>query len=283
MSALALLALFGVGLLVGFTAGLIGIGGGVLIVPFLYFFYAHPAWAGFDLSLPLHAAVAHATSLFVILPTAVRGTLSYSKAGLIEWRVALPVALASLVGGVVGAKLAIILPAPMLKVGFGAFLVLSGLQLLFGRKQAQARPINTNLIATTITGLLVGVLSGTMGVGGGILALPLLVYLLHVDLRRAAATSLAIVGFAACGGLLTFAWSGTGIEGRPPFSLGYIHVAAGIPILIGSLIAVHWGTVVNQRTNVKVLRYIFAAVFTLLGARLVIENLSQVFRVVHTP
>ena len=277
MSALALLALLGVGLLVGFAAGLIGIGGGVLIVPFLYFFYDHPELAGFALPAALHVAVAHGTSLFVIVPTAVRGTYSYHRAKQIEWRVALPVALASMVGGVAGARAAILLPAPALKFAFGVFLVLSGLQLVTGRSKAAERPINTNPLATISTGLLVGALSGLMGVGGGILALPLLLYLLHVDMRRAAATSLAIIGFAGLAGTITYALSGAGIAGRAPFSIGYIHLAAAIPILVGSVISVPWGARVNQRTNVRALRYIFAAVFLLLGTRFIIENVGLVF------
>ena len=276
MSALVVLLLFGVGLLVGFTAGLIGIGGGVLIVPFLYLLYSHPEWTGFALPENLETAVAHATSLFVILPTAIRGSISYSKAGLVEWRVALPVAAASMVGAIVGARLAIALEPELLKLLFGCFLVVSGTQLMLRRGHSKEHPINTNLIATTISGLMVGTLSGLMGVGGGILALPLLMYVLHVHLRKAASTSLAIVGFAALAGVITYWISGAGVAGRPPGSIGYIHLAAGIPLLIGSVIAVHWGTVVNQKTHTKVLRYIFASAFILLGAKYIIENASQV-------
>ncbi len=276
MSAFALLALFGVGLLVGFSAGLIGIGGGVFIVPFLYFFYARPEWAGFALPEVLHVAIAHATSLFVIVPTAIGGTWHYHVAKLIEWRVALPVAAASIVGGVLGAQLAIFLPGDLLKLGFGLFLVASGVQLITGRSKSDERPINTNLIATSITGLLVGTLSGMMGVGGGILALPLLMYLLHVDLRRAAATSLAIMCFAALASAVTYAISGSHVPGRPPLSVGYIHVGAGLPILIGSLVAVRLGTKVNQRTNSRALRFIFAVLFLILGLRFVWENAGAV-------
>lgn len=275
MSALVLLALFAVGLLVGFAAGLIGIGGGVLIVPFLYFFYAHPEWTGFGLPDALAVAVAHGTSLFVIVPTAAKGTFNYSKAGLIEWSVALPIATAALVGGTAGAMLAVRLPGNALKFGFGIFLMLSATQLVLRRGSSDGRPINKNILATIITGLLVGLLSGMMGVGGGVIALPLLMYLLHVDVRRAASTSLAIVGFAATAGALTYAFSGWHVPGRPPQSLGYIHVGAALPILVGSFLSVKWGTVVNQRTNVRVLRYIFAAVFMALGLKFVIENIGR--------
>jgi uncharacterized protein len=281
MSALALIALIGVGLLVGFAAGLVGIGGGVFIVPFLYFFYDHPDWAGFALRDELHVAAAHATSLFVIVPTAIGGTWHYHKARLIEWRVALPVGIASLLGGVIGARLAIILPGEVLKLAFGIFLLFSSVQLVIGRSKSDERPINTHLVPTTITGILVGTLSGMMGVGGGILALPLLMYLLHVDIRRAAATSLAIILFAAAASAATYAVSGANITGMPPLSVGYIHVGAGIPILIASLIAVRFGTRANQATNIKALRYIFAVFFFVMAVSFIFENSRAVADIVR--
>jgi uncharacterized membrane protein YfcA len=277
MSALVLLGLFAVGLLVGFVAGLIGIGGGVLIVPLLYFLYGHPGWAGVEVAPAIQVVVAHATSLFVIVPTAAKATFWYAQARLIEWRVALSVSVASLAGGIVGARIAVLLPASALKLAFGLFLIISATQLVLRRSKADTHPVSTNIVAIAITGLLVGTLSGMMGVGGGIVALPMLMYVLHVDVRRAAASSLVIVAFAAMAGGITYAVSGAGVDGRPPISLGYIHVAAGLPILIGSLLSVKWGTDVNQRTDVHVLRYLFAAVFMLLGLKFVFENVRAVF------
>jgi uncharacterized protein len=81
----ALLSLAASGILIGFVSGLVGVGGGVLMVPLLYFFYAHPGWSGIILPGELHAVVAHATSLFVIVPTAILGTWSYHRANLVEW------------------------------------------------------------------------------------------------------------------------------------------------------------------------------------------------------
>jgi hypothetical protein len=274
MSALVLLMLAAVGLVAGFVAGMIGIGGGVLIVPFLYFFYAHPDWSGFAFPEAFHPTVAHATSLLIIVPTALRGTWSYSNAGLIVWRVALPVAAAAIAGGIVGAHFAIGVPAPLLKVMFGGFLVASALQLALGRSSDIGGPLRTNFVATTFTGLAVGILSGMMGVGGGILALPLLMHVLHVDLRRAAATSLAIVGAAALASVTTYAIAGMNAVVTPAGSIGYVHVYAALPILIGAVLSVHWGTRANQRLNAVVLRRIFAVFFLLMGLQFVIENIA---------
>jgi uncharacterized membrane protein YfcA len=270
--ALVVGTLLAVGLITGFVAGLIGIGGGVLIVPFLYFFYAHAEFSGFDFPRDLHVTVAHATSLLVIFPTAIRGTLSYAKARLIAWEVVLPVAIAAVVGGFIGARIAIHAPAGLLKALFGLFLIISALQLVIRKAREPGGALRTNLLATTFTGLSVGILSGMMGVGGGILALPLLMYVLHVDLRRAAATSLAIVGAAALSSVTTYVLSGLGSAEMPPGSIGYVHFYAAAPILIGSVIAVPLGTRANQRLHLDALKYIFAVFFLLMGLKFLIEN-----------
>ncbi|MGQ0813668.1 MAG: sulfite exporter TauE/SafE family protein [Gemmatimonadota bacterium] len=272
MGASLAIALGAAGLLTGFIAGLIGIGGGVLIVPLLYFFYAHPEWTRFAFPESLHVTVAHATSLLVIFPTAVRGTLSYSKVGLIAWEVVIPVASAALLGGFLGARIAILAPAELLKALFGCFLIASAIQLVFGRAREAGGKLRTNLLATSFTGLAVGVLSGMMGVGGGILALPLLMYLLHVDLRRAAATSLAIVGAAAASGLVTYALSGMGNPNTPAGSLGYVHLYAAAPILVGAVLAVPLGARANQKLHLDALKWVFAAFFFVMGLKFLIDN-----------
>ncbi|MGQ0563265.1 MAG: sulfite exporter TauE/SafE family protein [Gemmatimonadota bacterium] len=272
MTATLAVALGAVGLLSGFTAGLIGIGGGVLIVPFLYFFYAHPAWTTFVFPDALHVTVAHATSLLVIFPTALRGAFSYSKAGLIAWRLVLPVAAAAMVGGFIGARIAIHAPAEVLKALFGCFLIASAFQLVLRRPRAPGGKLRTNIFATAFTGLAVGVLSGMMGVGGGILALPLLMHVLHLDLRRSAATSLAIVGAAALSSATTYMLSGLDNPQLPAGSIGYVHFYAAAPILIGSVIAVPLGTRANQRLHLDALKWIFAVVFLLMGLKFAIEN-----------
>jgi uncharacterized membrane protein YfcA len=130
MTLAALLSLVVVGFGVGLLAGLIGIGGGVLIVPFLYFFYGHSGWSGVIVPDSLHATIAHATSLFIIIPTALAGTATYARSGLVAWRAAVPVALFSMLFAIAAATISTRLPPELLKIAFGTFLVFSGVQLL---------------------------------------------------------------------------------------------------------------------------------------------------------
>jgi uncharacterized protein len=268
----ALVALAGVGLAVGFMSGLVGIGGGVLIVPFLYFFYGHPEFAGAEVSPALEASIAHATSLFIIVPTALVGTLTYARSKLVAWRAVVPIGLFSIFAAAVGANLALLLPAEVLKLGFGLFLLVTGVQLILRKGGTHEKPLRLTLPVTAATGLLIGLLSALLGVGGGVVAIPMLLYVVRLDLQRVAATSLAVVAFAAASGTITYIVNGLGHGGLPPGSLGYVHVTAALPILLGSLLAVRFGARANQRVNRRTLRYVFGGLVLVLGARLVLGS-----------
>ena len=276
MTLLLLLALLGTGLAVGFISGLVGIGGGVLIVPFLYFFYAHPEFSRTNLPADMHTVAANATSLFIIVPTAALGTWNYVRRGLVEWRAVVPIAAISLFGAIGGVRLALILPGPLLRVLFGLFLIATSLQLYMQPNVFQERPLRLEPWIVAVTGLTVGVLSGLLGIGGGAIAAPLLLRLVHLDLRKVAATSLAIVGIAAAAGMVSYIASGWASAAMPPGSIGYVNVMAGLPILVGSLAAVRVGTRVNARLPARTLKGVFTAFFMLMGVYLITQSLPAV-------
>jgi uncharacterized membrane protein YfcA len=272
MSIPVLGVLFGVGLLVGLVSGLIGIGGGVLIVPFLYLFYASPGWSGVEVSPVLATTVAHATSLFVIVPTALRGTWAYHRAGLVSWRAALPIAAGAMASAVVGALIAPAVPQHVLRIAFGGLLTYTGFDLARGERRGVEREGRRPRLWTSLAaGLLVGVFSAMLGVGGGIIAIPLLIYVVGLDLQKVAATSLAIVMFSALAGTVTYGASGMG-AGAPPGSVGYVHITAALPILLGSVLSVRWGATLNQRLGRRRLRRLFSVLFLGLGIYLIVRN-----------
>ena len=269
-----LVALLGVGVAVGFVSGLVGIGGGVLIVPFLYFFYGHPQWSGSVVPPDLQAAVAHATSLFIILPTAFQGTLRYHREGLVAWRAATPVAVGALLAAVLGARLALGLPPEVLKLAFGGLLLVSAARVALPGPPAGERPLRLALPYTLGTGAATGLLSALLGVGGGVVAIPLLIQLVHLELRRVAATSLAVICFAALSGTLTYVASGWRVGGMPAGSLGYVHLAAGLPMLLGAMVAVRAGVWANRSLDERRLRLVFWLLLAAVGLRLVLQNVG---------
>ncbi|MEJ2503646.1 MAG: sulfite exporter TauE/SafE family protein, partial [Gemmatimonadota bacterium] len=227
-----LLTLAAAGLLIGFLSGLVGIGGGVLIVPLLYFVYGHAGWGGVVIDPDLQAVVSHATSLFVIVPTAALGSLSYHRAGKVAWSAALPIAGVSIVAALVGTHVAAGIPAPVLKLGFALVLVGSGVRMLRdGPAAGSPHPTFAPLAVAAVSGTVVGLMSALLGVGGGIVAIPILIHLVGLPMDEVAATSLAIIMFTALAGATGYAVAGSGVAGLPAFSVGYVHLGAGLPLL----------------------------------------------------
>jgi uncharacterized membrane protein YfcA len=271
-----LLSLAGSGLAVGFLSGLVGIGGGVLIVPLLYFFYGHPDWSGASVPADVQAVVSHATSLFVIVPTSALGTWTYHRVGAVAWRSAVPIAAFSVLAALGGSQIAPMIPAPILKLGFGVLLLVSGSRLLGSRDRTGTPGERPHLVVGALAGLAVGLMSALLGVGGGIVAIPILVYLVGLRLEKVAATSMAIIVFTALAGVVGYAVGGAGAAEMPPGSVGYVHYLAGLPILIGAMAAVGLGAKVNQRLDTRRLRILFGLLFIVLGARLALQNAAVI-------
>ena len=274
MTLAALLALAAVGFVVGFVAGLVGIGGGVLIVPFLYFFYEHAQWSGISLDAALHGVVASATSLFIIIPTAIAGMLTYHRAGLLAWRPVLPIGIAAALSATFSAIIAARVPAPLLKIFFGCFLVFTAWQMVRRRGAVAAGPERHSLLLSALTGLAVGAFSALLGVGGGLVAIPLLMYVIRLDVTRLAATSLAIVFFAATAGTFTYMLTGWNVGQLPAGHVGFVHVAAALPMIPGAMLAARWGAQVNQKMDAQKLRWLFATLFVVIGLRIIITNVT---------
>ena len=271
--AMAITLLFGG--LVGLVSGLVGVGGGIVMVPFLYLLFAHPEWSGINVPPAHHAVVAHATSLLVIVPTALAGVLVYQRSRLVAWRVALPMVGTAMLAAIVGVQVAVRLPAEALKAGFGAFLIASGLNLLNASRRdgaADGDPGKGWALAL-VGGLFIGFITSLLGVGGGIVAIPILIYLVRLDMKKVAATSLGIVVFSALVGALTYVLTGWGHPDLPPGSAGYIFLPAGLVLLPGAVLTVRVGVYINKRLNARALKILFGLVFLLVGLRLFLENM----------
>jgi uncharacterized membrane protein YfcA len=277
MEVMTALVIIIVGLAVGLLSGLVGIGGGVLIVPFLYFFYDRPDLFGVVVSPEARAVLAHGTSLFVILPTSLRGAMAYHRARLVEWRAVWPIGASAVVAAFVGAHLAVRLPPEALKTGFGVLLIFSGVRLAYRRgeipaSEGHADP-KVNLSLTLPSGILVGLFSSLLGVGGGIVAIPILIYLLKFDVKQVAATSIGIIALTSAAGTVGYMMTGFGAPGLPSWTLGYVDLSAGILMLPAAILSVKWGAELNQRMRPRTLEIFFGILFVLIGLRLAGANL----------
>jgi uncharacterized membrane protein YfcA len=269
------LAALSVGLLAGAVSGLVGIGGGAIMVPFLYFFLARPELSGAHFPPAEQAVVAHATSLLTIVPISLRGAWLYGRAGLVDWSAVWKMGAASVVAAVLGVRVAVVVPGELLKSAFGVFLLVMATQLVFGKRRTELHGTESgNAVPTGSAlagGAAVGFFSALLGVGGGLVAIPVLIYALHTSLRRVSGTSLALITFTALTGVGAYAVSGwLGVAGN---TLAYFHVSASVPLALGALVAVPLGTAAQMRMSAQALRWVFAAVFFLLGLRIAVSNL----------
>lgn len=276
MGLVAIAAAAAVGVAVGLLSGLVGIGGGVLIVPFLYFFFDHPQLSGVLVGEEMRTVLAHGTSLFVIVPTAARGAWVFHRSRLVEWRAALPIGFVAVVAATVGTRVALALPPELLEMLFGVLLIASGVRLALRRPERaadeNAQELRIGWAPVVGTGVAVGLISSTLGVGGGMVAIPLLIHLIRVDIRRVAGTSVGIITITALAGVLSYVWAGAGAPGLPSGAVGFVHVPVGIAMFVGSVAAVRWGALLNQRLRPRALTLIFGGLFVVLGSRLVLLN-----------
>jgi hypothetical protein len=261
-------AALAVGVVVGFISGLTGIGGGVLMVPFLYLLYGR-------LGVDAEAAtvLAHATSLMVIVPAAIRGLLGYRGSGLVHWRAAVPIAIAAAAAAAATAPLVTHLPGRGLRIGFGAFLLLIAADLLLRRSDhARVPPARAGLTALAVLlGVPVGALSAALGVGGGVPATMLMHYAFRLPFRLLAPTSLVVIAVTAAAGSLSYALTPAGPVSLPAV-VGHVDLGHGLPLAVGAVAAAPLGVYVNKRAPVATLRRIFGALLLAIGVTLLLEN-----------
>ena len=253
------------GSLAGFLAGLLGIGGGIILVPlFLWAFEV----SGFAPDVLVHTAFG--TSLAVIIPTALSSTLGHRKRGNVEWHQVAFLCLGGLFGALSGAWLASLLSGEWLKGLFGAMQILVAIQLLIFHprlppERSDAVPA-WPLIAVGFAG---GVFSAFFGVGGGVIAVPLMVIALSFPIHLAVGNSSALIVISSLFGALSYIFHGWGSDLLPPFSLGFVNYLVFLLVAPFSIGMARIGVRVASRTAHDKLLKIFAGLLVLVGLRMI--------------
>lgn len=219
----------GCGVLAGIAAGMFGVGGGIVVVPFLA--WQFPA-QGFPDRLAMLMAVA--TSLATIVVTSMSSVVAHHRLGTIRWEVVRRLVPGIAAGALAGAVIAERLPVPLFKLMFGAFLALVAQRLLFRGGQTSMQHNAAPKPGFAVAGSLIGLFSAILGIGGGTLSVP---YLLRhgVPIRNAIAVSsacgfpIAVVGTAA---YLVLGWHQPNL---PPLSAGYVSLPAFLTISVSSV------------------------------------------------
>jgi uncharacterized protein len=253
------------GFLIGIVAAMTGVGGGIFIVPLLTLTYS------------FSPANAVGTSLTTITFTAVAATLSYSRQKRIFYKGGILLAVATAPGAVLGAYLTSVVPAMLLGLIFGVFLILVAIRIVFENgfkkrkkpEEAELRSegiLEKDLLANKnhlaiglVLGFFGGVTSGLLGIGGGVVIVPVMTLVLSMSVHYAVATSM----------LTMIVTSAAGVGQH--FVLGNINFEFALLLAVGSVLGAQVGTYVSKRLSDKSLRRVFALVLLVVSIQMILK------------
>lgn len=251
--------LLALGSCTGFLAGLLGIGGGMTMVPFMVLLLEHQ---GYPPELLVKVAVA--TSLATICFTSISSVRAHHRRGTVRWPVVARLAPGIVAGSLIGAQMAGALPALMMTLIFAGFVGFSATQMLRDRKPQPGRQLPGSL-GLFGAGTAIGGASSLVGAGGAFISVPFMTWC-NVPIHQAIGTSAALGFPTALAGTLGYVVAGRHLPGLPPGALGYLYLPALAVLASASVLAAPLGARASQALNVRQLKRAFAVLLYGLAA-----------------
>lgn len=248
------------GAFVGLAAGLLGIGGGLIIVPVL----ATALTYFIDTSQVVHIAIA--TSLATILITSLSSAYAHHKHGAVRWDVVKMLVVGVLVGAFIGGWVSQYIASNTLSKLFGVLELLIALNMLLALKPNPSREL-PGWFGNTVVGIVIGKLSSIVGIGGGTLTTPYLVWN-NVSMHQAIATSTAVSLPVALAGTIGYILAGLQATDLPAYTTGYIYWPAFLGIILASVFTAPIGAKLAHKLPVKVLKRAFGVFLLLLAIKM---------------
>jgi uncharacterized membrane protein YfcA len=251
------------GCFAGLMAGLLGIGGGLIIVPALAALFR---MQGIQPDIIMHLAIG--TSLATIVITSVSSVYAHHKHGAVIWPVFWRLAPGIVIGALIGAWSADALRSGTLQMVFGGFVLLVALQMLSGFRPSSERGI-PGVTGLLLSGGMIGAVSAVVGIGGGSLTVPFLSYC-NTMMRKAVATSAACglpIAIAGAAGFVVTGWSHASL---PVFAYGYVYAPAAVAIVMTSVLFAPVGAHLAHRLPTAALKKFFALFLLLVGLKLLL-------------
>ncbi len=246
------------GVVAGFLAGLLGIGGGMMLVPFMTIILTNK---GYPAEYTVKMAVA--TSLATICFTSISSVRAHHRRGAVLWPIVRILAPGILVGSILGAQLAVALPGKVLSVFFAVFVAYSATRIFLDRKTVSTRAMPGPL-GTFSMGGLIGLMSSLVGAGGAFISVPFMTWC-NVKIHDAVGTSAALGFPIALAGTLGYIWAGRSLPQMPPGSIGYIYLPGLIVISLASVTLAPLGARTAHRMDIQPMRKLFGVFLYLLA------------------
>ena len=250
----------------GFMAGLLGVGGGIIMVPALYYAFSV---LEFDLVTRMHLSVG--TSLAIIIPTSIISTKTHSEYDAVDFKMVKTFGLLIVVGVLAGTFLAVNLKTPALVLFFAFFSFFVGLFFIFLRDKLVENPRQISSLIKNISGVLIGFISVPLGIGGGSLMVPFM-RTFGYDIRKSIGTAAAVGFLIALTGTITMIFSGKIIDNvNSPFSIGYVNLLGFLVFVPVTMVMARIGAKAVYKINKKLLSRIFGSFLLLVSIRSFIE------------
>jgi len=267
LNLLAILALAAA--VAGFMAGLLGVGGGIIMVPALYYAFTV---LDFDILTRMHLSVG--TSLAIIIPTSIISTKTHMEYDAVDFKMVKSFGVFILIGVILGTFLAVNLKTPPLVLFFSIFAFLVGLFFIFLREKLVENPKTISIIVKNISGIIIGFISIPLGIGGGSLMVPFM-RTFGYDIRKSIGTAAAIGFLISVSGAITMIIGGKIINNvNTPFSIGYINLLGFIVFVPVTMVMARIGAKVVYKIDKKLLSKVFGAFLLIVSARSFIEYLN---------
>ncbi|RUM94990.1 MAG: sulfite exporter TauE/SafE family protein [Thiothrix sp.] len=249
------------GAIAGVLAGLLGVGGGIIIVPALLWSFNR-----LDIATDHAMQAAVGTSLATIVITSLSSILAHQKRGAILWKTVRDFTPGILLGAIFGAIVADYIPSHALQTVFAIFILLVAVQMILGGAPSPHRQLPGKTIMK-IAGSTIGLLSAVVGIGGGSLTVPFLAYC-NITMQKAVATSSACGLPIAIAGSIGFAITGLNESNLPEWSSGYIYWPAFAGITVMSALFAPLGTRLAHALPVVALKQVFGLLLLLMGLKI---------------
>ena len=253
----------------GFMAGLLGVGGGIIIVPALYYAFTV---LDFEFVTRMHLAVG--TSLAIIIPTSIISTKTHMEYDAVDFKMVKSFGLFILIGVVMGTFLAVNLKTPTLVLFFSIFAFMVGLFFIFLREKLVENPKTISDIVKNISGIVIGFISIPLGIGGGSLMVPFM-RTFGYDIRKSIGTAAAVGFLISLSGTITMIMGGKIIDNiNTPFSVGYINLLGFVVFVPVTMIMARLGAKAVYKIDKKLLSKIFGTFLLIVSIRSFIEYLN---------
>ncbi|MEO5861749.1 MAG: sulfite exporter TauE/SafE family protein [Burkholderiales bacterium] len=256
------LAYLALGAVVGLFAGLLGIGGGVIIIVGLLEIFKH---LHFGQAHIMHMALG--TSMACILFGSLSSLLAHRSLGSVDWFIVRRLTPGILTGGFLATFAVAQVSSVVLKVCFVIFMVYTATQMLFNAKPKPHRNL-PGRVGMLVAGNVIGAISSLVGVGGAAIAIPFMTWC-NVQMHRAIGTAAALGFPVSLFGSLGYIVNGWDATGRPDWSLGFVYLPACFGIAVTSTLTAPFGARLSQRLPVPTLKQIFACLLFVLATKLV--------------